>query len=1713
MQEDHKPLGAKSSGSNGGGRITRVLAATWLLAAYNSLTDKHLAGYFNNTRIRRHLLRSGLITRSGRIVSEKEYKLNSMKRDHQKYIRECLAQAIFHKVLDMERYHQLEIKKKLEAAARKERVQRFKGDPTGWSVENNMPILSPHPPFGQKSNWGHSVPVDEGHSSPSTMTTPRPYTAPGHPHPPVRLEPLPSDLSAGPVPKKTSRLRGRATLREKDAPFPIGGQEALMKFRSSMDSSQGTHLYQLPNIHNYMMPIPPPPPPPDGKFTKENRTETWRKRRFRPITAPNGLEPLFTRDSRRIHKTSLHSNAVITMVYLGRSVHLAYDGADFRDDVKVYQQHCGGENLCVYKGKLLEKETFQFVSKRHHGFPFSLTFFLNGIQVNRLSSCCEHKHRKGSRLGGKRGYFGFVCVERSSPCYKCIIAMGLDKKPSSSKIRKETAEKREELKKDGEKLRKVKEYMTPRGNEIEGTRALASAIVSAQEEPQAREVRTAVEEMESKGKLGQDTWGDDQENAFKYEYEEDFEADEEKQDENTNEEGQADDQVNGMSKSPPDDEKAQLDPEKESGTSSEKAPDADDSVKDGSDGRSDDEVEDDKQDRKTASSSSPRSRTDSSCSEDESSVEDRDSPTEISSELSASSSPSREQGEDDTPGKSRLPTDTLLEIELEDQDITKAVAEAKPGPAEKSPKSVLEEEMEKGAQGTAEGPSMTSSERVFQEEKETAKRKLWRGSPAKEKDEKAGAPRVDKEGDGPITVGSLEPGRHSTPGAEPWTGSTDEREKHVRKLEVDIHPAPNGTSMVEGRLDSDTESKRVAPDMHKLETKATIEHVPQPKDADTIEGKGEMTLVGDIELKGVPCGEWKVAAVQPVLTEESLTVESEAPRELVDQTRAAAGGDGSLGEEELKLTETEGARAFAWPNEDGALEEQGSIQSKLETGKAVSEGDEDSGKPGLGSRAVAPHSEWAGGLAMPLEKPLVKGAGQRGAGTREAGSGKPGDTESEEEAGTHFEKTAPVQAAMSKREDGSEDGGELLKGSKEDVRVEASLSSFISGETDELTQMGGQGSPEEERSRLKKGVGKETMETETADHRENDSRDLLPEELETAGERTEDPRPRTPRREGPSKGEDGERVSASEEGPALQEEEGVQRNEPHSAGDAEPVVQGLSQGADQADSGAVTLARAQPEELFPAGGMAMPEAAAGLEKSLGSTWAPGKQGDRDGDQEQEGSEAEDGGGAELPQQEAAGPQGDSQGGLGVPVPESQLSGKAGTAPQVTIVTSGEAEESKVQGQDGLPDLEGREKEECLPGHEGVKDVTGAPGDGPAGDTVMAEKFHGGAPGEAMDKAQREHLVGQDVLSSRSTVSSGNLGKGTAGAQADSSRGDTAEMATSQGDMAEMATSQGDMAEMATSQGDTAEMATSQGDKAEMATSQGDTAEMATSQGDKAEMATSQGDMVEMAIEEPEGLADSKRAVEGTATNTASSWSEVAGEETRQEMEGREGQTSAVERLVVAEIAQSREEGPAVQEVTVTLTPGVGPRTLGEASNVEKEPPPRQGRGPEGRKEGSTAGAGSLQGEEGAERSQGRQESGAAQATGPGWPQQGESEPTSEGTQAAELPPGNPDFPDTQETPEPLLQRENEDADALQHHVEAQATAGQMALAVSLEMPRDSETQQPQNTASKTGRQGRGSVVGCQSLEPQAEPLQARAEARGVCVFRAEDQRASLPEVT
>ena len=75
---------------------------------------------------------------------------------------------------------------------------------------------------------------------------------------------------------------------------------------------------------------------------------------------------------------------------------------------------------------------FTFISRRHRGAPFGLTFYIDGMQDIRLSSCCEYKHKPGKILGGRNGHFQFVLVEGAAPCYRCQVASGVRSKHRSS---------------------------------------------------------------------------------------------------------------------------------------------------------------------------------------------------------------------------------------------------------------------------------------------------------------------------------------------------------------------------------------------------------------------------------------------------------------------------------------------------------------------------------------------------------------------------------------------------------------------------------------------------------------------------------------------------------------------------------------------------------------------------------------------------------------------------------------------------------------------------------------------------------------------------------------------------------------------------------------------------------------------------------------------------------------------------------------------------------------------------------------------------------------------------------------------------------------------------------------------------------------------------------------------------------------------------------
>eukprot|EP00064_Thunnus_orientalis_P011905 superscaffoldBa00001768_g11937 len=443
------------------------------------------------------------ITRSGRIVPDKEYRHKLIQRAHQRHVRECLAQAIFHKVLEMERLHQIEIKRKLEEFARRERVHKIKVERSKRYEEEIIRILSPRPPTGARGvRKQHSGPEGEHSESSESPNSSRPNTAPGKMQRPVRLKPIQSNGNTASL-RRSSPYRLHESSNENDQPFNCTMDKESRRRFNMTDASRGISPYCLPVINNFVTPVPPATKRKE-RGMKVTPSGTVRGRRLRPTTASSGAD--VHEEPPMLRSSVLQSRVCVNMVYFGKTVHLSHDLSDMRDEVKVFQQHCGGENLCVYKGKLREGEMFQFISRRHRGFPFSLTFFLNGLQVERLSSCCEFKHRKGSRLGGRHGHFGFSGIEGASPCYKCIIAMGLDKKPTPPPKR---------VKDDGGREETVSSPKTTAEMEMERTGEDAGSH-SELETSQPQDLATQVKEETAP-----------EEDKLRDDYEEDFEADDE----------------------------------------------------------------------------------------------------------------------------------------------------------------------------------------------------------------------------------------------------------------------------------------------------------------------------------------------------------------------------------------------------------------------------------------------------------------------------------------------------------------------------------------------------------------------------------------------------------------------------------------------------------------------------------------------------------------------------------------------------------------------------------------------------------------------------------------------------------------------------------------------------------------------------------------------------------------------------------------------------------------------------------------------------------------------------------------------------------------------------------------------------------------------------------------------------------------------------------
>ncbi|XP_068019969.1 glutamate-rich protein 3-like isoform X2 [Melanerpes formicivorus] len=563
------------------------------IPTYNSLTDKHLAGYFSNTRMRRHLQRSGLISRSGRIISEKEYQRNEVRKNHLRHLKETLTRTIFFKILDLKRRQQLEWMKKPESSVRMEKWQKLKMEHSRKLLGGGTPAFMPHPPNCRRNHHGLDLsvpgePAGQSHlgerigvkakenvsdrclprlplGGDSVMPVPHPpgpkdpkstaalkngmprwrqvhpITAPDGqlstkmehfrklvgggipiymPHPPscarnhhglhLSVPGEPAAQSHLRAPGPAAHSSGGHRSHPHQSKEPACSEEGERIGVKAKESVRDRCLPRLPLGGDSLMPVPHPPGPKEPKSAAALKNGMPRWRQVRPITAPDGQ--LSTKSSGGLHRPSVHPNVLITMVFLGKNLQLAHPDTQHRDEVRVYQLHCGGRNHCVYTGMLLEKEAFQFTSRRHHGFPFSLTFFLNGMQVDRLSCCCEFKLQKRSRLGGSRGYFGFLHVEGASPCSRCDVDSSLDQKPSPPKKK---AEKSHEGKPVGPLGDGVQGEPSQGSAEQKSSRAAVLVILASAEESEDK-TETGEELREGeRGKVSDDESTERQEGSEK----------------------------------------------------------------------------------------------------------------------------------------------------------------------------------------------------------------------------------------------------------------------------------------------------------------------------------------------------------------------------------------------------------------------------------------------------------------------------------------------------------------------------------------------------------------------------------------------------------------------------------------------------------------------------------------------------------------------------------------------------------------------------------------------------------------------------------------------------------------------------------------------------------------------------------------------------------------------------------------------------------------------------------------------------------------------------------------------------------------------------------------------------------------------------------------------------------------------------------------------
>ncbi|XP_074781905.1 glutamate-rich protein 3-like [Athene noctua] len=171
-------------------------------------------------------------------------------------------------------------------------------------------------------------------------TSRRPHAAPGDLQHSLHFPPLPICAAVGAVNTSTSKKKCLAPQ--------LSLQPASREERSEVKGPNAVkYMTSLsPVVNTGLIPAPPPPQQKRGNTV---RSEVTRGRKLCPVSVPTEAEHPPRKNSGVVSRSLVRSGARVTVALVGKNLCLPGKAAGDR-------QHCGGENLCMYKGRLLEGE-------------------------------------------------------------------------------------------------------------------------------------------------------------------------------------------------------------------------------------------------------------------------------------------------------------------------------------------------------------------------------------------------------------------------------------------------------------------------------------------------------------------------------------------------------------------------------------------------------------------------------------------------------------------------------------------------------------------------------------------------------------------------------------------------------------------------------------------------------------------------------------------------------------------------------------------------------------------------------------------------------------------------------------------------------------------------------------------------------------------------------------------------------------------------------------------------------------------------------------------------------------------------------------------------------------------------------------------------------------------------------------------------------------